>query len=151
MRFPYSAGVAEIGVDDGVFSRSILRTDPSRLHLIDPWKKQTGDYARDGTNEGDFEQKYRAVRETLGRMLSVEIIRDYSLKAAGRFPDSYFDWIYLDADHSYRAVTSDLEAWIRKIRPEASSRGTTTVSTIGFKSNRPWTTFFAPTAGGWIT
>ena len=116
-RFPQSAVVAEIGVNEGVFSHSILRTNPSRLYLIDPWEKQTGDYSSDPTNEGDFEQKYRTVRDALGGLPNVEIIRDYSLKAAERFPDGYFDWIYLDADHSYGAVTSDLEAWIKKIRP----------------------------------
>ena len=117
MRFPRGAVVAEIGVDQGVFSRSILRTNPRRLHLIDPWEKQTGDFASDPMNDGDFEQKYTAVREALGPLPNVEIIRDYSLKAVERFADGYFDWIYLDADHSYRAVRSDLEAWIRKIRP----------------------------------
>ena len=117
MKFPRDAVVAEIGVDQGVFSRSILRTNPRRLHLIDPWEKQTGDFANDPMNDGDFEQKYKTVRETLGRLPNVEIIRDYSLKAVERFADGYFDWIYLDADHSYRAVRSDLEAWIRKIRP----------------------------------
>ncbi len=117
MRFPRNAVVAEIGVDEGAFSRSILRTDPKKLYLIDPWEKQAGDYAADPTNEGDFETKYRTVRDTLGRLPNVEIIRDYSLKAVERFPDRYFDWIYLDADHSYRAVMADLEGWIRKIRP----------------------------------
>ena len=102
MRFPRGALVAEIGVDEGVFSRSILCTNPSRLYLIDPWEKQTGDYAGDPTNDGNFERKYTTVRDTLGLLPNVEIIRDYSLKAVERFPDGYFDWIYLDANHSYR-------------------------------------------------
>jgi hypothetical protein len=117
LRFPHGAIVAEIGVDRGEFARSILRTDPRKLYLIDPWERQTGDYAADPLNSEDFEQKFALVRDTLGRLPNVEIIRDYSLKAVERFPDGHFDWIYLDADHSYRAVASDLAAWIKKIKP----------------------------------
>jgi SAM-dependent methyltransferase len=117
LKFPRDAVVAEIGVNEGAFTRSILRTGPRRLHLIDPWQKQSDEYVNDPTNDGDFERKYRTVCETLGRLPNVEIIRDYSLRAAEQFPDGYFDWIYLDADHSYAAVARDLEAWVRKIRP----------------------------------
>jgi glycosyltransferase involved in cell wall biosynthesis len=117
LSFSHGAIVAEIGVDRGVFARSILRTSPKKLYLIDPWEKQQGDYAADPTNDENFEEKHAMVRDTLGRLPNVEIVRGYSLQAVERFSDGYFDWLYLDADHSYNAVASDLKAWIKKIKP----------------------------------
>ena len=36
----------------------------------------------------------------------VAFIRDYSTKAVAKFPDCYFDWVYVDAVHDVR-VTGD--------------------------------------------
>ena len=44
------------------------------------------------------------------------ICKGYSTDWAKKFPDSFFDWIYIDADHSYQAVLDDLAAWYPKIK-----------------------------------
>jgi hypothetical protein len=41
---------AEIGVERGHFSAEIIKNNPKELVLIDPWFKQTGDYAKDPSN-----------------------------------------------------------------------------------------------------
>ena len=33
-----------------------------------------------------------------------------------RFPDGHFDWIYLDATHTYAASRDDLRRWYPKLR-----------------------------------
>jgi hypothetical protein len=48
----------------------------------------------------------------------VGVHRAWSHEAADRFPDRYFDWIYLDADHSYDSVKRDLEAFWPKIKED---------------------------------
>ena len=39
-----------------------------------------------------------------------------SVEAAKLYPDEYFDFVYLDGDHTYNGVMSDLEAWKNKVR-----------------------------------
>lgn len=108
---------AEIGVQEGVFSKT-LRSEwkGEELYLIDRWK-YSEDY-KDIANVSDEKQKefYLSVVEKFADDRSVHIIRKDSLAAAEQFPDGYFDWIYLDADHSFEGCSRDLEAWYPKIK-----------------------------------
>src|ERR671926_1686107 len=46
-RMPKQSVCAEIGVDQGAFSKRILRiVEPRRLHLVDPWKHEEGERYR---------------------------------------------------------------------------------------------------------
>jgi predicted O-methyltransferase YrrM len=46
----------------------------------------------------------------------VEIHRDASAACSSRFPDNYFDWIYIDGNHLYEFVKQDLESYFPKIK-----------------------------------
>jgi len=39
-----------------------------------------------------------------------------SIEAAEKFPDEYFDFIYIDGDHSYLGVCADLATWQNKVK-----------------------------------
>jgi len=41
-----------------------------------------------------------------------------SVDAADDFPDRTFDWIYVDGDHTYDAVLSDLETFAPKVKQD---------------------------------
>jgi predicted O-methyltransferase YrrM len=73
----------------------MMRTQPAELHLIDlNCTAFNAAGLRDATlHQGD----------------TVAII--------SRFPDDYFDWIYVDAGHSYQAVVADAQACATKIKP----------------------------------
>jgi predicted O-methyltransferase YrrM len=47
----------------------------------------------------------------------VKVIRDFSISAATTFEDNYLDFVYIDADHTEKAVYEDLHAWWTKVRP----------------------------------
>jgi hypothetical protein len=120
---PKNAVVAEIGVQGGGFSAFALRyAQPKKLFLIDCWKHQAVQiYDDPDANIPDYEQEklYRAVKSRFKHEIKsgqVKIIRAFSQNAVTQFPDEYFDWIYIDANHGYDAIKEDIRAWWPKVK-----------------------------------
>jgi hypothetical protein len=116
---PRGATVAEIGVFDGAFSQQILdRVRPSQLVLIDLWADGeviSGDVDGGNVRTVDGRTLEHAVRERFEALPEVRIIRGTS-DSLRLFSDSYFDAVYIDADHTYRAVRRDLFASLRVLK-----------------------------------
>lgn len=103
------AVVAEIGVAFGDFTKEIiLRTQPSKLHLIDSWESE-----RYMQGLLKIEEKFKAdIEKNI-----IEINRGMSTKVLESFPASYFDWIYIDTDHSYKTTRDELLLADLKVKP----------------------------------
>jgi hypothetical protein len=122
-RIPADAVCAEIGVWKAEFSEVIARTArPWELHLIDPWifrpnfpkRWYGGAWAK---SQADMDAIHDKVKARMSRYRGAKIHRRPSAEAAAAFSDSYFDWIYIDGDHSTEAVKADLENYWPKLRP----------------------------------
>ena len=124
---PVGSVGAEIGVYRGRFSELLLRVvRPRELHLVDPWKHQEGAAYRKalfgGRSRGGqagMEACLERVRSRFARDIKagrVIVHRGYSGDVLARFPDHYFDWIYIDGNHLYDFVRQDLGLAWRKTR-----------------------------------
>ena len=118
---------AEIGVYRGRFSEQILEVvRPRVLHLIDPWKHEEGEVYRKALFGGRSQGGQAGMDACLERVRSkfadeitagrVVIHRGFSGDVVSRFPDQYFDWIYIDGNHLYEFVKQDLALAFRKTR-----------------------------------
>jgi predicted O-methyltransferase YrrM len=95
---PRGGRIAEVGTDRGHFARLILDTcDPAELHLIDL----------------DLSLLDRAVAKDH----RVALHGGMSHLVLEGFPEAYFDWIYIDGDHSYAGVTRDADAAASRVKP----------------------------------
>lgn len=107
---PRNGTVAEIGVDHGEFSEHILRiVQPAKLHLIDIWDSER--YHR-----GLMDHVTKKFEKEIDRK-QVEINLGLSVEVGQRFPDHYFDWVYIDTVHSYQVTRDELELYSRKVKP----------------------------------
>lgn len=110
---------AEIGVQEGKFSQILLDTwHGEQLYLIDSWKHYSDNEYIDTANisNAEHEELFQKVLMQFSSNQRIKINRAESLKAANEYPDNFFDWIFLDANHSYEHCSADLRAWYPKIK-----------------------------------
>jgi hypothetical protein len=111
----------EIGVEWGQFSHHILRHwFGSVLYSVDPWMQQAPHAYRDRCNvhRQAQEARFRFTSEMLkthGRRSCV--LRMFSSQASRYFADATLDFVYIDGNHAFEAVLSDLWHWYPKLRP----------------------------------
>ena len=121
-KLPQRGICAEVGVWKGQFSQRILsRLEPRELQLVDPWTfcPQFPDRWYGGAaakSQEEMDQIFSQVVKRFQAFPQVKVVRSPSVLAAKSFPDNYFDWVYIDGDHSFDDVLSDLRAWAPKIR-----------------------------------
>lgn len=109
----------EVGVWKGDFSESILNMGPVKLILVDAWCSQQPDVYADlcNLNNTEYEKVYQSVATRFGDRPEVQIIRDWSAAAAFQMADNSIDFVYIDANHSEKACTADIESWYRVVKP----------------------------------
>jgi hypothetical protein len=118
--------VAEVGIGFGTHAKYVLKTtNVDKLYLVDP----TTYYPNDGfpdsimkckpeVPDNHFNELYDLIKNELKpweerytwfRVPSLEVTND-------QIADGSLDCVFIDADHSYDAVKSDLPFWWKKIR-----------------------------------
>ena len=117
--FHRTGRAAEIGVYLGYFARNNLAAWTGQYYAIDAWQYRPDDgpdknYADSELNDQNYRSTQRLLKPWSRR---VTIIRNLSTAAARRFEDGSLDWVYIDALHTRRALSADLHAWWRKLRP----------------------------------
>lgn len=113
-----NAVCAEIGVFLGKFSKEIIKlADPKRLHLIDCWSlsKDLTPAVHDFT-ERMWEAVYDDIVELYKDEDRIEVNRGMSSDVLLTFPDDYFDWVYIDANHDYIHTLKDLQCSFLKVK-----------------------------------
>lgn len=114
---------AEVGVFRGGFAAKNLPHLPlgHTYFMIDAWQWR-GEEA--GSNDKNFKTKEENDENFNAAMGATDLwaskrqmIREFSVPAAASFSNSSFDWVYIDALHTYEAVLADIHAWWPKVRP----------------------------------
>lgn len=113
---------AEVGVAYGDFSKLILeRMQPSIFYAIDYFGGEGGGcdiWGRTDLADSHLThlEWYKQEFEKEIQSGKMKVLQGLSWDVLDSFPDSYFDYIYLDACHSYDSVSRDVEVVARKIK-----------------------------------
>ena len=123
---PRGAVAAEIGVFRGEFTDHILRiTRPRELHLIDGWWIIFGERFPDWGPYSDggrlrTRDAYEEARAVVRRRSAEDVCTFHvgdDVLLLQRFPDSHFDWVYLDTSHHYEHTLEELTILDLKVKP----------------------------------
>jgi hypothetical protein len=92
------------------------------LYLVDSWgyrgEEERGAW-QDNNNDTEGVWNYNRCRHVLSRAFpnTTKLIRMVSEKAAMKFEDEFFDFVYIDALHTYSMSKLDLRVWWPKLVP----------------------------------
>lgn len=105
---------AEIGVEKGHYSKVLCENNPG-VHLVcvDAWTTYKG--YRDYTDQQKFEDWYGQTKMTLAPYHTT-ILRKFSQDAVKDFSDGELDFVYIDANHTFRGCTNDIADWSTKVK-----------------------------------
>jgi hypothetical protein len=119
---PKNGIVAEVGVAYGDFSQKIIDAiSPKKIYAIDHFNQNNpfvnywgrDDFARDNMpHQQWYENRFKTEIES-GMM---ETRQGLSWDCISKFPDDYFDYVYLDAAHDYHSVKKDIELIGNKVK-----------------------------------
>jgi SAM-dependent methyltransferase len=98
-QLPRGGRIAEVGTERGRFAAHILSVcDPVELHLID--------------------LDFSVIDPAVATDRRVRLHQGQSHERMADFPDAYFDWVYIDGDHSYGGISRDIRAAAPKTKPD---------------------------------
>lgn len=121
--------IVEVGVFGGQSLLSIVDicvANNNKLYGIDPWDLINLSNGKKPDQEFllQLRSKLKECKETLDKIIekynygeTLELIRDFSPGVADKFEDKSLDLVFIDGDHSYNQVTTDLNAWLPKVKP----------------------------------
>ena len=95
---PKNAVCAEIGVCEGTYTQHIIKiTHPKKLHLVEPFPSKYFEENMKHFDECDIEIHQSKFENT-------------------KFPNNYFDWLYLDNGHKFRESINQLKIAYNKVK-----------------------------------
>ncbi len=106
----------EIGVAEGYFSWYLLDHWPGVHYLVDPWRRlDVPGYSVHG--DEDQEARYNRVLSKAKLYHGRAIVkRMTSAESVVSFPDGFFDFVYIDANHTFESVREDIAFWWPKVK-----------------------------------
>ena len=106
---PSNLNVAEVGVAEGFFSEKINTIlNPAKLYLIDNFSHNSH-YYNSSTHYDFINNKFKNNN-------NIELIKNLSWDGLNKLENNSMDYIYIDADHSYESVKTDIEIAVKKIK-----------------------------------
>jgi len=115
---PDNCRLAEVGVADGYSSLMMAHTLKEMGKLFHLTMIDNCDY---GKGDQANEIMSNIIKSGLGDYITFRQMG--SLDASCKYPDGYFDFVFIDASHKYEETKADIRLWYRKVKDEGLLAG----------------------------
>ena len=103
---------AEIGTADGRFAEILCqRIEGLKLLCIDPWERYEGNWR----SENYQKVAYLTAQKRL-KNYNADLIKKTGVEASLSVPDNSLDFVFIDGDHQFDAVMTDIILWSKKVK-----------------------------------
>lgn len=104
----------EIGVLRGEFTKFLLENWTCKhMYLVDLWEEYDGYDEKFHNHNLNYEIMERNLKPYKHR---ITVCKGYSDKVVSQFPNNMFDFVYVDANHSYEGCKSDINLYWDKLK-----------------------------------
>ncbi len=107
----------ELGTYEGEYASEILKIWTGDLYLIDIWCRMDTQNYNDSCNREDYiNVMHKCCQNIEDNKDRCHMLRMRGNDAVKLFSDESLDFIYLDANHKFDSVYSDMKLWLPKLR-----------------------------------
>ena len=109
--------ICEIGVQEGRHFKLMIEHNPKIAVAIDPWF-DNGTVSQNGSgySQKALDEQYLYLKDLEKEKPFIQVVRECSVDAVSHYPEEYFDFVYIDGDHTYEAVLADINHWYPKVK-----------------------------------
>ena len=119
-KMPTKGIVCEIGIYKGKFSQKIQKISrPKEHHMIDCWAPLCDPSGEVVISQKEQDKFFRFVSTSFKKLVKKKkciIYKEYSRKIVSKFPDFFFDWVFVDGSHKYEDALEDLTLYYPKVK-----------------------------------
>ncbi len=109
----------ELGVFEGSFSKILFDSNKFHsLYLVDIFSGSmfSGDKNGENGKNIDLDTAFRELQKVYENIPNVYIIKNTTTAFLNTCEDEFFDFVYIDADHTFQAVSDDLHLSRLKVK-----------------------------------
>ena len=106
---PDNSRLIEIGISNG---RSLIYL-AAKLQSLGKTCKVIG---VDNMAYGGVNQRNEVISHIIKSGLEIELVEMSSLDASTKYPDGYFDFVFIDSSHTYEQTKAEIILWNRKLK-----------------------------------
>jgi hypothetical protein len=108
--------ICELGVESGINFHNLLRCQPEEAIGVDLWGDMMLRTITDCQSHARMLEHYENAKRVIANKPNARYFKAHTAQAVRAFRDEYFDFIYLDADHSYESTKRDMALWWPKLK-----------------------------------
>lgn len=109
--------ICEVGIRTGVHFGRMIAHKPKLAIAVDSWLDDVIISRNDrGFSQNELDRQHENFKKDMADKPFVKVCKGYSFDVVKEFPDEFFDFVFIDADHTFEGCLRDIVDWYPKVK-----------------------------------